>query len=142
MTTVNETAASLIVYGEDLDPDHVTKMLGCLPSKAFRKGEVLGKPGRTRIAKSGHWSLSASRATAGDLNAQCMELFGKTSDDLSVWRRLAEDYQVELFVGAFLKGTNEGLSILPETLASVGERHVRLEFDIYSGDDEEDYVCS
>ena len=53
---VDKVTVSLRLFGEDLDPDEVTKLLGCKPTSAARKGDVM--PGRYhRIANKGCWLL-------------------------------------------------------------------------------------
>lgn len=58
------SSATLIVLGDDLDPDQVTEQLALAPSQAWRKGEnkrVTGYDGRTRFYESvyewGGWKL-------------------------------------------------------------------------------------
>jgi hypothetical protein len=43
---VDRWKVALRVYGEELDPDHVSALLGCEPSSAALKGTPLPKKGR------------------------------------------------------------------------------------------------
>ncbi|MFN6566238.1 DUF4279 domain-containing protein [Dendronalium sp. ChiSLP03b] len=36
---VGETSVCLAIYGEDLNPDEISKYLGCCPTKAYRRGD-------------------------------------------------------------------------------------------------------
>jgi len=38
---IDSVIVSLCLYGDDLDPDKVTALLGCQPTQAARKGEPL-----------------------------------------------------------------------------------------------------
>ena len=37
--TIDETSVSLCLYGDDLDPDEISRILGVCPTHAHRKGE-------------------------------------------------------------------------------------------------------
>lgn len=136
MASLDHTAASLRIIGDDLDPKELTDLLGHEPSAAERKGqEVMGKStGNIRVARTGSWRLEATRQAPGDLDAQIQEILSKLSDDLSVWRGLSERYQVDLFCGLFLGGVNEGVSVSARSLAALGNRGIELGLDIYGGD--------
>lgn len=44
---VDRVTVSLRVFGDDLDPVEVTTLLGCQPTEARRRGEVIPTPGIT-----------------------------------------------------------------------------------------------
>ncbi len=50
---------------------------------------------------------------------------------MAVWERLAHDFEADIFCGLFLGSPNEGIEISPQTLSAVGQRHLKLGFDIY-----------
>ena len=136
MASLDQTAASLRVFGDDLDPKQVTRLLGHEPSGAELKGqEIIGKSsGKTRIAKTGSWRLSATKRSPGDLDAQIEEILSKLSSDMNVWNALSGRYRVDLFCGLFLRGWNEGLTISAKSLAALGNRGIDLGLDIYDGE--------
>jgi hypothetical protein len=44
MAVLSGSTASLRFFGDDLDPDELTKLLGCPPTKSASKGEeIVGK---------------------------------------------------------------------------------------------------
>ena len=55
-----------------------------------------------------------------------------TTDDLAVWRRLADRFRVDVFCGFFMRDANEGISVSPLTLKRLGERGIELGLDIYA----------
>jgi hypothetical protein len=136
MASLDHTAASLRIFGDDLDPEELTRLLGHEPSVSELKGqEIVGKTtGNIRVARTGSWRLHASRQAPGDLDAQIVELLSKLSSDLSVWRGVSERFRMDLFCGLFLKGGNEGATISAKSLASLGNRGIELGLDIYGGD--------
>jgi hypothetical protein len=136
MASLDRSAASLRIFGDELDPKELTLLLGCEPSGAERKGqEIVGRStGKVRVAKTGSWRLSATKREPGNLDAQIEEILSKLSSDLSVWRMISERYRVDLFCGLFLNGENEGLTISSKSLSDLGNRGIELGFDIYGSD--------
>lgn len=128
MAGIAVTTASLRVFGDDLDPQEVTTLLGAEPTSAIRKGE----PRRSgAVARTSGWVLRVADRQPGDLEAQVIELLSRLTDDLDVWRRLSGRYDVSIFCGLFMDLGNEGLDFSPETLAALGVRGIAIGFDIY-----------
>src|SRR6185437_5384901 len=128
MAVIAETLASLRFYGDDLDPEALTRQLGGPPSKSWRKGEVFGAKRTAR--RTGAWILNADRREPGDLDGQIDEIFSKLTHDLSVWRDLA-GYRPDLFVGLMLEQSNEGIELNGKSLSLLADRGVRLGLDVY-----------
>lgn len=133
MAVIAETSISLRFFGDDLVPDAVTAALGKPPTGAETKGEVItsAKTGRSRVARRGGWRYRVERREPGDLDGQIEELFGALSGDLSAWRPLADKYEPDLFVGLFLKESNEGIAISAKCLDILASRGVSLSLDVY-----------
>lgn len=141
MAAVQCSVATLRIMGDDLVPDEVSRLLGCCtPTHSEFKGqEITGKrSGHKRIAKTGRWSIEASRCEPEDLDGQVAEILAQVSDDLNVWKSLSDRYRIDLFCGLYLGSGNEGLSLSPPTLIALGSRGIELGLDIYGPDDEND----
>ena len=127
---VDETDVCLAVYGEDLEPDEVTKALGREPSSSHRRGDKM-KSGKTTWRK-GAWLLSV-RGEA-DPEALTLRLLDGLSGDEQVWAGLAARYVVQLRYGLFLGEWNQGLELSAELIARVARMHAVLLFDIYGSE--------
>ncbi len=132
MAELHESVAGLRVVGDDLDPDEITRLIGRTPDLARRKDEIIHAAGRQRVARTGTWLVNTDSSAPGDLDRQVDELLDGSTDDLAVWRRLAERYRVDVFCGFFMKESNEGISISSRTLQRLGERGIALGLDIYA----------
>jgi Domain of unknown function (DUF4279) len=138
MARVQKSVVSLRIGSEELIPDEITKLLGARPTHAQMKGqEIVSATGHVRIAKFGMWRLSASDREPEDMDGQIREILNQTTGNLAVWRSIAQKHDVDLFCGLFLGGSNEGITLSPESLAALGERGIELGLDIYSGPDED-----
>ena len=133
MALIAETSISLRYFGDDLIPDALTSALGRPPTKSTTKGDVITNKtsGRVRVAKFGSWLYGVERREPGDLDGQIEELFGALTADLSVLRALTAKYKPDLFVGLFLKESNEGIEISAPCLDILSARGVSLSLNIY-----------
>ncbi len=138
MAQVERSVVSLRITGDSLVPGEVSKLLGAPPTDSQIKGETLiGKnTGNKRIAKFGMWRLSVANSEPENLDGQIKEILDKLTDDLEVWSKISERFEVDFFCGLFMGRENEGLSISPQTLAAMGLRGIELGLDIYGPDKE------
>lgn len=127
MPCLHESMASLRIGGDTLEPDEISALLGCEPSTSARKGEGRGK-GRA-VNKTGMWTLDAKTRAPGDLDAQVREILGQI--DFEHWNSVVDRYDVDVFCGLFMSGSDEGLSISADVLKNLGERGIRLEVCLY-----------
>jgi hypothetical protein len=82
--------------------------------------------------------VKVARCVPGDLDGQIAGLLAGTTEDLAVWQRLTSAYDADIFCGLFLEEGNEGISLSPQTLRLLGERGIKLDFDIYAPDAQAD----
>lgn len=126
---------SLSFFGDDLDPDEVTAILGLAPTFGVRRDGVwLTNSGVEKIAKTGSWRLVTEHRQPGDLDGQIADLLEDLSKDLAAWNDLSQRFGGRLFCGLFMASTNDGVRLMPNTLRQIGDRGLKLDLDIYSAD--------
>jgi hypothetical protein len=134
---VDGCSVGLRVFGDDLDPDTVSAMLGAKPTSACRKGDVHRGKHYDRVEKQGKWLLNTGHVRGVPLDDLIIRLLDRLTNDLAVWRELCRRFRVDLFCGLHLELWNRGLVLSPRTLQRVAERGLLLGLDIYFvGDDE------
>jgi hypothetical protein len=140
MARLQESVATLRISGESLIPEVISKMLGSDPTHSQIKGEPITGPKAEKesVAKFGLWLLGASDCEPENINGQVEAILGMLTDDLKVWTRIREEFEIDLFCGLFMGSSNEGLSISPQTLAALGLRSIELSLDIYYADEDSD----
>jgi hypothetical protein len=121
----------LRVWGNPLDPDEITRLLGHPPTNARATGEPLPSG---HIPRSGFWGVEAPGGMRDDLDLRIAGLLMMLTDDLPIWRNLAARYDMNLFCGLFMADSNEGLTLRPATMALMAERCLPLGLDLYSPD--------
>jgi hypothetical protein len=125
---------SLRVVGDDLDPEEVSHLLKCHPTKSHAKGDIIvGKhTGLRRVAPTGVWLLNSDDERSVGLDEQVMHLLGRVSDDPSAWETLTKKYKAEVFCGLFLDADNRECWLSADVLRHLAERGLGIGFDIYA----------
>lgn len=132
MPYLHHSCAALRIAGDSLNPDVVSRLLGCSPTLGFIKGRVEQLKGKPIVRETGGWHLDASGQQPGNLDAHIAELFGRVNNDLSAWARLSNDYRIELFCVYFMSEADDVVQASPEMLKVLGDRGIKLGLRIYS----------
>lgn len=127
---IDRVVVSLRFYGDDLDPERVTELLGCEPTQSYRKGDALRSKRCRRTAGTGSWRLEGPKDETGTLPEQIGRLLDSVSSDLLVWEDLTR-FRPDVFCGLFLDAWNRGCSLPPELMQRLAERGLTLGLDIY-----------
>ena len=131
MPDIAHTTVCLRIFGDPLDPDEITRLLGIEPTRFARKGDIRATAsGRKVVARCGSWRLDAG--APGSLDAQIDALLAKLPVDEAVWRELSDRYECDVFCGLFMHDFNEGTELSPQVMLMLGVRHLRLGIDIYN----------
>ncbi len=64
-------------------------------------------------------------------------LFSQTTQDLTIWQRLTEKFDADLFCDLWCERWNREIDFSPEILKQIVERGLRLDLDVYFELDEE-----
>jgi hypothetical protein len=133
----NRSTALIGFYGDDLDPDEITKTFGLEPSIGVRKGGAWKTSmGTVKIAHTGSWRLKCDGAEPDDLSGQLRSLLARMPDDLEIWQTFASQYRAVAFCGLWLQSYNDGLQLPSDVLSALGARGLSIDVDIYAPDHE------
>ena len=135
---VDEYHISLGFYGDDLDPDELSRLLGAAPTKACRKGDVIVGKVTSHTARTGRWQLSVPEHPGKPLEPQLVRLFAGLTQDLEIWRSLKSRYRPRFCINAWIRSWNRGLEISPEMVKSLSERGLGVGVDIYADFEDHD----
>lgn len=127
----------LRVYGDSLDPDEVTRLLGCAPTRSQRKGQpVLSESGEPkRIARTSSWLLDQLVSADATIEEAIESFLGSLPPERQAWAALGERYRVDLLCGVFVRGVNQGFELSPRVLELLGQRGITLGVDIFGEPD-------
>ena len=123
---VDRWKVALRVYGEELDPDRISALLGCEPSSAARNG--------TPFPKKGRWIYEIDSKDCDendDVDNGVRMLLARLPSDPDVWASLANTYSVDVFCGLFITSPNRGFGISTEVSRLLSDRGLQIGFDLY-----------
>lgn len=132
---VDECRLTLGIHGEELDPDDISRRLGCAPTSAHRRGE----PRRSGPPwPKGAWLLSveAKSPTGPDELVHLLLARLPTSDAL--WNALRAEFRLQLSFGIFTERWNRGFDLSADAIRRINALGAGVGFDIYAniGDDD------
>jgi hypothetical protein len=131
MTALDRATLAVRFFGDSLDPDELTHVLGATPSLAYRKGDRCTSAAGELVRQTGAWVLATDSCDGHTLDGTIGELFARLTHDLAVWDTLASRFRADLFCGLFMAQANEGLSLSPATLRMLADRQLEVGFDLY-----------
>jgi hypothetical protein len=129
---VDDSSATLCVYGDDLEPAEVSALLGLEPTDAHRKGHRHGP--RSPPARQGAWLLSVRGRAPQEPSHRLRELLARLPNDPAVWSELRSRYTARIFVGVFMEAWNCGFDLPAELMGHLARTGLVVEFDIYADD--------
>lgn len=132
---VDESSATLCIYGHDLDPDDLTRRLGLQPTEAFRRG--FQRRPTSRPMAHGAWFFRVSEPPPSTVDDQLGKLLLQLVVPSEVWARVVEEFRVRVSVGLHMSCWNRGFTLTPTVLAAMAQLGVELDFDIYAYLDED-----
>ena len=136
---VDETRVTLAVYGEHLEPDEVSEMLGRMPTHSHRKGDR--KTPTAVPFPSGAWLYTLEGGAPEGPDSLIDKLLKEFPADSNFWKPLTERFHVLIRVGIHTGGWNRGFNLAPQTVGLLGQIDVGLDFDLYFyGDEPKDGV--
>jgi hypothetical protein len=135
--SVDEMRVTLGVHGPDVDPTEISRQLGCIPTRAHRRGDA--RHGGVRLWPAGAWLLSVSGRAPMEPDELVESLLSRVSASSAVWEQLNAQYKVSVSFGIFIANWNRGFALAPATVGRLAAIGVTLEFDIYAdlGDEHE-----
>jgi hypothetical protein len=131
---VDRFRITLRIFGEQLDPDHISALLGCAPTTAERTGVPISSGRGTRIPTKGRWSLTVeSKDCYEDLDVEdgIKALLERLPSDNELWASLTSMYTVDVFCGIFVASSNRGFGVSSEASRLLSDRHLDIGFDLY-----------
>ncbi len=131
MANVDNATTSLSITARDLDPDDVTALLDCAPTRSFRAGDVRSTRSPDQRWKHGGWFLETTLDRQADLGAQIADLLDQVTQDVAVWQQITERFSARIFCGIFMERENEGFGLDPDVLARLAARKLPIDFDLY-----------
>ena len=134
MAAIGRVRASLRVFGESLDADEVSALLGRPPTRQHRKGDEIEGKGGDAVEPTGAWILDSPLSEKIELEEHIEVMLSSLSNDMDEWSSLTDRFSASILCSLFLDQYNEGFELSPRITQALSERGLVAAFDIYSGD--------
>lgn len=128
---IKDATVTLRLFGDDLIPAEITKLLGALPTQARKKGEVVQDSRYDLEARTGSWLLKSALGGSTALSEQISSLLNQVTSDAKVWHQLTTRYSADLFCGIFLDEFNRDFDLPPQLVARLAKLGLGISFDLY-----------
>lgn len=133
MAAIARVRASLRVFGDALEPEEVSALLGHEPTRCHRKGDKCGPHG-VSIEPTGAWILDSRISEKAEVEDHVESILALLSTDGDEWASLTERFSASILCGLFLDQYNEGFELSPRLCKAIASRGLVIAFDLYSGD--------
>lgn len=134
MAAIARVRASLRVFGDGLEPEEVSALLGRPPTRQHRKGDPANGTSGDAVEPTGAWILDSPLPEKTELEEHIETLLASLSNDMDEWAQLTDRFSASILCSLFLDQYNEGFELSPRVSQSLSERGLVVAFDIYSGD--------
>jgi hypothetical protein len=128
---VDRVDVSLRFFGDELDPQEISTLLGCSPTSARRKGEEIPDKRYFKVASTGSWVHALRQGAGSTLENQIRRLLAAATKDIDVWVKLTTKYSADIFCGLFLNEVNRTTELSSQLSGELAARNITLRFDIY-----------
>jgi Domain of unknown function (DUF4279) len=130
----DRTVAELRIYGDELDPDSISKRLGIISSTAQRKGQVFASSlGRHRAAKVGGWFLSSeNNVNSKDLRSHLDWLIAQLRDGVQELVVLQNEPGIQMWVAViwWAKDGSGWFTLEPQHMRAIAEMNLECQFEL------------
>jgi len=136
VAAIARVRVSLRVFGDSLEPDEVSALLGSKPTRCHRKGDPVTGGNSAHVEPTGAWILDSQLSEKTEVEEHVETLLTRLSNDEDEWASLVSRFSASFHCSLFLDQYNEGLEVSPRLARHVADRGLVIAFDIYSGDSE------
>src|SRR4051812_17987151 len=133
---IDESGATLAIYGKSLDPARITRLLGLQPTRSFKRGYCHGP--NSPPMRHGAWFLQVRGEAPDGPERQLTKLLRQLPDSVKIWKELNRKYTVQIRFGLHMSGWNKGFGFTPSLVDRIAKMGVALQFDIYAYGDEDE----
>lgn len=127
---IDESCVSIRFFGDDLDPEEITRKLGAEPTSVCRKGDIRRGKRSDYVERTGKW-LIGTESSAEPLEVQLNRLLDRLTSDLDIWKELVSKFDADIFCGIYLSEWNRGFCLPPLLSRRIADRQLQIGFDIY-----------
>lgn len=120
---------ALIISSEGLDPDVLTSLLRCAPSRTHRKGD---RRGSGPPFPKGQWAINRRCTETQSPDAEAQALLSPLPTEAELWRMIRSEHEVSFHVAVHFDAWNKGFELSHETIARIAGIGASIDLDLYA----------
>ena len=130
---IDDASVSLGIYGDDLDPEEITRILGLSPTSSHRRGDRMRPDGAP--FQTGAWGYQVASDDAPEAADLVLgRLLDRLPSDPALWTGLGQQYDIRIFFCIGFEGWNKGFCLSARNIQRSATLGVRVEFDLYASE--------
>lgn len=122
--------ASLRIFGVELDPEEISRLMGRVASTSYRAGDQVSPRVDTR-RRTGMWILDSDLDSDRSLADHISALLGRLPNDRALWSDLASRFTLDLYCVVELLHQNSGLEVPDDVMVEIAGRRLSVQLDFY-----------
>jgi hypothetical protein len=126
----SEISASFTLTGLDLNPDEITDKLKIIPTKIWRKGDLINPKGKIFYSENG-WSLQSQLNQSAELEDHLQWIFEKLQTQWDSVREICSRYYPEISCVIYVSNQVPAIHFSQEILQEVNQLNAEIDVDIY-----------
>ncbi len=131
---VDKTSITLAIYGEDLIPEEISRLMGC-ETECIRRGER--RSPRANPYKQSAWLFNKKGEAPTTAEEIIREILSNLSTDAAAWKEISSKYDVQVRIAIHMENWNKGFDLSAETVQQIANLGAKMVFDIYAYVDDE-----
>jgi len=137
---VDDLSVTLGIYGEDLEPQEIARILGVEPSDTVRRGEPIGPRGER--SRHSAYLLTREAETQEEVSLVLEELFTLLPDSEELWASLKSRFKLQIRFGAGIYRTYSGFGVSAAQIDRLARMKVDVEIDVHVMSEEDSQSSS
>jgi hypothetical protein len=126
VASIRAVNVSLRIFGDDLDPEGVSALLGGEPSWGHSRGDAID--GDSLPAATGSWVLETSLPENAELEDHIAGMFAKLTGDIDEWATLTTRFSADVRCVLVAGSGREGFDLSPRLAQGLADRGVVISF--------------
>ena len=133
MAAIARVRVSLRVFGDRLEPEEVSALLGCEATSSHRKGDKVSAANLSLIEPTGAWILESPIDERSDIEDHVEALLAAVTSDGDEWASLTSRFSASILCRIAFDGRDGAFELSPRLAHSLAERGLVIAFEVEAG---------
>ncbi len=134
LAAIVRVRASLRVFGDRLEPEEVSALLGCEPTCFHRKGDKVTTANLSLIEPTGAWILESPLDDRSEIEDHVEALLAAVTNDSDEWASLTSRFSASILCRVAFERRDGGFEVSPRLAHSLAERGLVIAFEVELGE--------